>query len=302
MASRKRRHEEISGDRSLPQAQSRVLSQAVRLWILPDKLEPNQLDEAREIARSLGALYASSIKFANLILTSVKAPKRVWLALRREAEGSQLSDDWLRQLNVLHIDWLAQTASNGIMQAYDAYRIALPGVDAPATSSLSSPPSSATVASSSSSSQLPASTSQQAASSPLPPLRSPSPPPRMPTPPPPPNWINSEYSCQRPSPLRSPLNQDLVDELEAIRRQRALTSQRWSERSYSNCVSAIKAYPRQVSLENLREVKSLKGVGSKMIVSRGPSGVTAYMQALELTLYLPLPRRASSSNTARRAQ
>lgn len=281
---RRRLHEEISGDRSQPQAQRRVLSQAVRLWVLADKLESSEIEEAYGLAQELGALRSSDIKFANLVLTAVKAPKRVWLALRRESTGSHLSDEWLRSLNVLHVDWLADTEEKGIMQAYDAYRIVLPRDTAESAQKAS--PS----ASSSSIKKQVASPSCIKKESPSP-SSPPSSTPVIPTSPPPPAWTNSEYSCQRPSPLHSAHNQPLVDELEIIRKQRDLTSQRWSERSYSMCLSAIKAYPRQVCSQSLKEVKSLKGVGPKMIVSIA-SGALSWGRAVETCIQPgPLPIR-----------
>lgn len=80
-----------------------------------------------------------------------------------------------------------------------------------------------------------------------------------------PPWQNSEYACLRPTPLKSVHNQALVDELEVIRKQRSLTSQPWSERSYGGCLSALKAYPAPICALELKRIAELKGVGKKML-------------------------------------
>lgn len=237
---------------------------------------------------ALGAL-AATMEYTNLILTSLRAPKRVTMALKRE-RGGQLTDEWFAKIPILHLDWLADTARCRIMQDYTSYRIsagaddvgesggnrkdslldavtsARPPMkrepssytedeDAAAESdeeemSHTSPMKKTKTDKDSSFEQVHTSATKRSAS-----------PCSLPHPP----WINSEYCCQRPTPLRSIHNQSLVDELEVIRKQRALTSQQWSERSYSGCLSAIKAYPAPICAKDLRTVRDLKGVGKKMI-------------------------------------
>lgn len=270
MSHRRSLNTELSGDRSLPQAQFRVLSQSVRLFIIEDKLSASEVSKWYGVAESLGALRASSFKFTNLILTGLRAPKRIESALKREQ--GLLSDEWIRKIPVLHLEWLEQTAQLGIMQAYDDFRVLgfQPARDDPKIAQPSGTPS----APAAKRSRSPKVVSDRAEilsnteSSESEELESPSKrvkseheakPSRAPP------WKNSDFCCERPSPLISLHNQELVDQLEIIRKQRALTSQRWSERSYGNCLSAIKAYPRQVCSLNIKEVRELKGVGQKMI-------------------------------------
>lgn len=268
-------HTNISGDRTAAQPQFRVLSQAVRVLILPDKLSHDELQDLYDDLTGLGGLPAT-IEYANLILTCLRAPKRAALALKRE-QGS-LTDDWIARLPLLHVSWLKDCAAKQIMQDYGPYRV-IPSRD------------DAVVVKSSPNARKRRQSSEQPRSregtqldpghpdssrSPLPkrlkedshPLASVSSPPplcvnALPQDSPP--WINSEYCCQRPTPFKSVHNQHLVDELEIIRKQRALTSQQWSERSYSGCLSAIKAYPHCICREDLKTIRNLKGVGKKMI-------------------------------------
>lgn len=261
-------HQQISGDRSQPQPQFRVLSQAVRCFILPDKLPPKEREERYDELRALGGLVAT-IQYANLILTVLKAPKRIQLALHREQQD--LSDEWIAQIPVLDIDWLRETAERGVMQDYDRFRV-LPATSAPtntvgkrehsddyevrATTPVKieeeegseeeeiilTPRKKSKMKEASSSSTHGAVASQD-------PLAPP--------------YKDSEYSCERPTPLVSVHNQGLVDELEIIRKERALVSQQWSERSYSGCIAAVKAYPHPICSQSIKKVRSLKGIGQK---------------------------------------
>lgn len=261
--SQKNAHIKISGDRTVAQPQFRVLSQAVRCFVLPDKLSKDEVQDLYDQIVGLGALTAT-IDYANLILTGVRAPKRVALALKRE-QKDLVSDEWIAKLPVLHIDWLADCVKKQIMQEYGPYRV-IRGDGAE-----DALPSTATTKRRRASSRgspgddlfgkRPRRELSSAVSD-----HSPSPPlfvaaNEADTPP----YKNSEYCCQRPTPFKSTHNQRLVDELEVIRKQRALTSQQWSERSYSGCLSAIKAYPHPICRQDLKTVRELKGVGKKMI-------------------------------------
>ncbi|PWN17889.1 Nucleotidyltransferase [Microstroma glucosiphilum] len=282
-ASAKNAHILLSGDRTQAQPSFRVLSQAVRCFVLPDKLTQEERQAVYDEVVTLGAL-AATIEYTNLILTSLRAPKRVIMALKRERNG-QLTDDWFAKIPILHLDWLAETARRRIMQDYTPYRIPtgmedtdVPSAVAkgkqPARPAMKREPSSFTedeeaVGESSEEDVLHTTSKKKIKTE-----RRASPqhsycfaretsPPTLPSSHP--SWVNSEYCCQRPTPLRSVHNQSLVDELEVIRKQRALTSQQWSERSYSGCLSAIKAYPAAICSKDLKTVRDLKGVGKKMI-------------------------------------
>ncbi|CAO1624432.1 unnamed protein product [Parajaminaea phylloscopi] len=266
------KYSELSGDRSIPQAQFRVLSQSVRLYILPDKIASHEIQRLYTLAQSLGALRASSFGYANLLLTTVRAPKRVYSALRREQ--GDLSDEWMSKLDILATAWLETTAEKGIMQAFEPYRVALPpgsfdgGLSqrselqhrGAATSAVcrtkrersSDCDDTAEGDVAEGSAGVTKRYRQHGAAKSLAARASPP-------------WKNSEVCCERPTPLFSVHNQALVDELEVIRKQRELTSQQWSERSYGNCLSAIKAFPEPICSQNMGTVRGLKGVGQKMI-------------------------------------
>ncbi|CAO1636437.1 unnamed protein product [Sympodiomycopsis kandeliae] len=276
----KNAHIKISGDRTVAQPQFRILSQAVRCFILPDKLTREEVQKLQDEVIGMGALTAE-IDYTNLILTDLRAPKRIISALKRE-QKLLVSDEWIARIPILHIDWLRDSATKKIMQDYEPYRV-IPEVkqegraeafdikanDAMAAKRERSPTGNDRGSSGSereddgyttptpsrkrvkaeqrneTHSNAPAFISVSAKDAPL--------------------WQNSEYCCQRPTPFLSVHNQDLVNELEVIRKQRALTSQQWSERSYSGCLSAIKAYPNPICSENLKTIRNLKGVGRKMI-------------------------------------
>ncbi|KAI9068611.1 Nucleotidyltransferase [Trametes sanguinea] len=71
----------------------------------------------------------------------------------------------------------------------------------------------------------------------------------------------SRYACQRASPLVCP-NQDLVRELDIIRRSRALEGEERSALSYQRALSIIKAYPEKI--RSLKQVAKLPYIGVKI--------------------------------------
>lgn len=302
-ASRKTKTPRLSGDGTRIQPQFRILSESVRCFVLPDKLSPSAQADLYAEVQTLGGLTAD-MEYTNLILTSLRAPKRVALALRREQEavGGGLSDEWVRRIPVLHTDWLRDTRQRRIMQGYEEYYV-LPPVSAGAGAGAGQGEAKEGVmarleAAESAEAEAPATPTatpkkrgrpsraeleaRAAAVSESTPEPTPTPTPKR-TPRKPkdadvallpssialgsgiPPWQNSEYACQRPTPLVSLHNQGLVDELEVIRKQRALTSQPWSERSYGGCLSALKAYPAPICSLDPKRIAALKGVGKKML-------------------------------------
>lgn len=223
----------------------------------------------------MGGLTAS-IEYANLILTGSKGPKRTAAALKK-AQKDLVTDEWLQQIPVLHVGWLADSKEKKIMQEYGKYRVLnkeaesttvaagdVP-VDAPAKKNVKKAKvkvkedDTTSVDTETKPQEKKKTTKKKKPSLELEPVPvtsefGPAPP-----------WQNSEFCCQRPTPLKSVHNQQLVDELEIIRKQRALTSQIWSDKSYSGCLSAIKAFPYPVNKETLPMVAALRGVGQKMI-------------------------------------
>ena len=79
----------------------------------------------------------------------------------------------------------------------------------------------------------------------------------------PPPWINTRFACKRPSPLRC-VNQALVDELDVIKTERLLTGDTFSNMAYMRAISAIKAYPHDLS-KNPSQIEKIKGVGRKVL-------------------------------------
>lgn len=78
----------------------------------------------------------------------------------------------------------------------------------------------------------------------------------------PPAWKDSGQACERPTPLQSRYNQDLVDELHVIQRERELSGDDQSALSYSRAVSALKAFPDDLRTDPSK-AKHITGVGSK---------------------------------------
>ncbi len=75
---------------------------------------------------------------------------------------------------------------------------------------------------------------------------------------------NSTYACERPTPLKSRHNQDLVDELEIIKLQRTLTGDANHAMTYSRALSSVKSYQRPLTRRNHNDALKLKGVGKRI--------------------------------------
>ncbi|KAE8257193.1 hypothetical protein A4X13_0g2506 [Tilletia indica] len=75
-------------------------------------------------------------------------------------------------------------------------------------------------------------------------------------------WTNSEFACQRPSPLVC-INQGIVEELGVLQKQRILIGEPRSALSYQRAISAIKSYREDLSKDPGSAVK-IKGVGIKI--------------------------------------
>lgn len=61
----------------------RVLSSATRIYIIPDKLTEDEIDDLRDMITSMGGMN-SSLAYANLILTTLRAEKRIYRQLVKE--------------------------------------------------------------------------------------------------------------------------------------------------------------------------------------------------------------------------
>jgi DNA polymerase IV len=79
--------------------------------------------------------------------------------------------------------------------------------------------------------------------------------------PPVPEYLHTQYSCQRPTPLHCP-NEGFLSELRAIKQARALKGDQVGIRAYSAAVAAVASYP--YSLTSAYEINRLPGCGGKM--------------------------------------
>lgn len=80
---------------------------------------------------------------------------------------------------------------------------------------------------------------------------------------PPPKWQNSQYACERPTPLKSACNQGIVDALTVLHQQRGFTGDTRGSLAYLKALSIIKSYPGDL-VTHPEEAKGLKGVGKKV--------------------------------------
>nr|BAD89435.1 DNA polymerase mu [Coprinopsis cinerea] len=77
------------------------------------------------------------------------------------------------------------------------------------------------------------------------------------------NW-RARYVCQRASPLKCP-NQDLVEALSVLCRDRELEGLHPNALAYQRAVAVIKSYPHKIDQDNLEsEVSKLPGMGGKI--------------------------------------
>jgi DNA polymerase IV len=76
-----------------------------------------------------------------------------------------------------------------------------------------------------------------------------------------PEYLHTQYSCQRPTPLHCP-NEDFLSELRTIKQARTLRGDEIGIRAYSVAVAAVASYP--YSLTSAFELSRLPGCGAKM--------------------------------------
>ncbi|KAG1760599.1 hypothetical protein EDD22DRAFT_72295 [Suillus occidentalis] len=75
---------------------------------------------------------------------------------------------------------------------------------------------------------------------------------------------SAKYSCLRPSPLVCS-NQNLVKELDVIRRGRNVEGEERSMLSYSRAISVIKAFPHAITEHNIQGLHKLPFLGEKIL-------------------------------------
>ncbi len=256
---------------------ARVLSQSTRVHVLRDKLDDAAATRLELTAQSLGAQITTSPSAANVVVTTLRAPKRI----RKHFQDDDLNvfpapdpvpeavievvdaplgqgKDWRRF--VVTPQWIQAVKDEGTLVDPDRYP-AVPHrptheADRKRKRGPESPP------------PPPAAATSRAEEMPVyKPLEVPE---GVPA------WSNTRYACRRPSPLKC-TNQMLVEQLELIRNERRLTGDTYAEMAYMRAISALKAYPFHIpdsvtdadfsaELRDLRlaEVEKLKGVGKKV--------------------------------------
>ncbi|GAW16805.1 hypothetical protein ANO14919_062440 [Xylariales sp. No.14919] len=80
--------------------------------------------------------------------------------------------------------------------------------------------------------------------------------------PPIPDYLHTEYSCQRPAPLSSP-NCAFIEQLKKVRTLRTLEDDQVGIRAYSTSIAAVAAYPYLLS--SASEIARLPGCGPKIV-------------------------------------
>ncbi|EEU41831.1 uncharacterized protein NECHADRAFT_50658 [Fusarium vanettenii 77-13-4] len=79
--------------------------------------------------------------------------------------------------------------------------------------------------------------------------------------PPVPDFLETPYSCQRPTPMKPP-NEAFVEALIEVRTIRKLQGDEVGVRAYSTSIATVSAYPHK--LQNTHEVERLPGCGAKI--------------------------------------
>ncbi|RSL92003.1 hypothetical protein CEP52_014082 [Fusarium oligoseptatum] len=79
--------------------------------------------------------------------------------------------------------------------------------------------------------------------------------------PPVPDFLETPYSCQRPTPMNPP-NEAFVEALVEVRAIRQLQGDEVGVRAYSTSIATVSAYPHK--LQNTQEVERLPGCGAKI--------------------------------------
>lgn len=254
----------------------RILSQSTRVYVLRDKLDESTAKQLELLGQQLGAQITSTPDAANVIVTVLKAPKRIVKHFKDEdvnvlprrveeeakKEGGEDADrplgegvgrDWRRF--VVTPEWLDAVKAAGTLVDPDEYAAVALKEEyfdrPPKTEDSTLIGDRKRKRSPSDSPLLPTHHDSKPLRPPTPsPSPTPKPPPSpsqhlltpLPHPPGVPRYQNTRYACRRPSPLICP-NQPLVLELETIRNERRLTGDTYSEMAYMRAISALKAFP-----------------------------------------------------------
>ncbi|KAK4169163.1 hypothetical protein QBC43DRAFT_86084 [Cladorrhinum sp. PSN259] len=97
--------------------------------------------------------------------------------------------------------------------------------------------------------------------------------------PPIPPYLQSTYSCQRPTPPNPP-NQPFISELLKIRTARTLTGDKIGVRAYSSAIATVAAYPYH--FQSPQEISRLPGCGQKIALLFQEFKETGYLSEARL--------------------
>ncbi|UZJ51117.1 hypothetical protein CBS101457_000437 [Exobasidium rhododendri] len=262
----------------------RILSSATRIFIIKDKLTEEEIDDLRIKVIELGGMN-SSLSYATLILTSLRAEKRILRHLDRDVLG--------RKVPVLHLSWLFETFEEKLLQSYNQYSLVsyasendtkeaadvaltvssqgsqqhesdVKGLaDGCVKSKVETDEESVTEeegdmggfgsreGSMECGEELPQESGAEIVADKTAHDQGP-------------EWHNVEYACLRPSPLKTRYNEALVDELEILRLQRVQSgNQEVNATAYGRAISAVKALPFALA-PNPHRSKQIKGIGPKI--------------------------------------
>lgn len=211
----------------------RILTHAMRIFILEEKLGQSELSRLCDLAKQLGAVVCTDRCDANMLLTGICAPKRIELHTSAMERNSIpiVKAEWLEECaqkkKCLALEGFLAWQTKGAVEQGPTPLFCMYDSDA-------TPPVS------------PASSCFSREASPAP------------------TWTNSEYAVCRPTPLRSTWNQALVEELELIRTHRRLAHDVHSEMAYLRAASAVKAVPHSLATTSHADLRQIKGIGPKM--------------------------------------
>ena len=82
-------------------ASDRILTHAIRVFILEEKLNPSEYSRLCALAKQLGAVVCTDRRDANMLLTGIRAPKRIEMHTSAEERDC---------MPILETEWLDESA------------------------------------------------------------------------------------------------------------------------------------------------------------------------------------------------
>ncbi|WFD37439.1 DNA-directed DNA polymerase [Malassezia japonica] len=263
---------------------SRVLSHASRVYVMPQMLGAEEVQAVELEAAGLGAVVCDVRDDANILLTGMRAPRRIE---RHTSEIERVRTTAHKTSKpIVNVAWLEACANEGVcvdMAKFVVMEMTIETTEA-TKKEQEGPPSKAQRGPSPTDSDTETDTShdslEESSTEDSPASRFTLPQADLPTkdgvadPPDEatdaeawrnaPAWQNTESALYRPTPLQSIHNQPLVDELQLLRRHRRLTTDMYSEMAYMRAAAAVKALPYALASVPYETLSTIKGIGSKM--------------------------------------